>query len=297
MRTGIEMAAWAGLGLGLVALAGCMPRPMPRYDVHHAALLQPPAPPMWSGKTRASGIALGNSSVLWSDKPELSENGSAGLYVASTQFDGTVHFDLGPSGKVSLWVPMSYGLSDYAFAVRPCLIDTPTGGAFTGGLGVALSSPLAGPWYGGLAFETLLAYIPASIRATCVENCQYADTQAIDKDDWTVQATLRLTLATGLDFGWIRIYAGASLRNHHWNQVSESISTYSPEDIGDTVEFGKPYLLVGGGLEVELGEHVSLLAQVYQPLALMRTVRSGQADEIVYGLIGGLTLDLHFPRS
>lgn len=273
-------------------LAGCALAPQPVYDVQHAALVQPPAPPMWSGMTRDTGFALGNSSVVWADKPELQSDGTAGLYVSSTQLDGTVHIDLGPSGHLSLWVPLSYGLSDYAFAVPPCNIGSPDGGTFSGGVGVAASGKLAGPWYLGAAFETLLAYIPAEIQATCVDNCSYADRQLDRHGDWTIEATLRLTVVTGFDFDWIRFYAGASLRNHHWNVQREAIATHYPEDIDNTVTFGRGYAALGGGLEVDIGDHVSLLAQVFQPVPFKLDSRSN----IDYGPIVGATIDIHFPR-
>ena len=130
-RTAILLLA----GLVCLSAAACVSVPKPVYEVHHAALVPAPAPPMWSGKTRHSGISLGNSSVLWSSGPEQAVEGDAGLYVASIQADGTIHLDLGPSGRLAVWVPFSYGSSAYAFDIKPCLIEKPQGGTLTGGVG------------------------------------------------------------------------------------------------------------------------------------------------------------------
>ena len=291
-RTAILLLA----GIVCLSAAACVSTPKPVYEVHHAALVPPPAPPMWSGKTRHSGISHGNSSVLWSSAPSQAVEGDAGLYVASIQADGTIHVDLGPSGQVAIWVPFSYGLPDYAFSIKPCLIDKPKGGTFTGGIGLAAWTPITGPWYIGFSLETLLTYIPTRIVATCTENCENASTQFVDNDDWTVKPTLRFGLASGLDFDWVRIFVGFNIRNHHMNKEGRTVATRTPDNIGNTVEFGRTFVLLGGGVEVDLGRHVSLLAQVYKPFDTSNSRTAGVSNTIHYGPIVGASLDVHFPR-
>ncbi len=281
------------LGIALASVTGCVAAPKPVYDVHHAALVSPPSPPMWSGKTRDSGFALGNSSVIWADAPHQDADATAGLYVASTQFDGTVHIDLGPSGRLALWVPMSYGLSEYAFSAKECLIDKPSRGNFTGGLGVAFWGELTGPWYLGASLETQLSFVTARVRADCVTNCEYAHTLHMQKQELEVIPVIRAALVTGFDFDWIRFFFGMSIRNHPWNEESTTYEGFHPGEIDDTVTFGYAYFLFGTGAEVDLGDHVSLLAQVYKPLALKSDTGRERMD---YGPILGVTLDLHFPR-
>ncbi|MBN2494210.1 MAG: hypothetical protein JXR96_06445 [Deltaproteobacteria bacterium] len=265
--------------------AACMPPPV--YEVHRAALVQPPSPPMWSGRTKPTGFTMGNSSVVWKDCPERSSGSESGLFVSGTQFDGNLHIDLGPSGTVSLWIPLSYGLEHGAFAAAPGLTERPDHGTLSGGVGVGLTFPLGDLFYLGTSIETQLALIPTRVVAHCVENCTYA--QDSNKVDSELVPVLRWSLAGGVDFDFIRIFAGIGLRNHPSNvQISYDV-TYCPECIDGEVEFGPIYGLAGLGVEVDVCDILTILAQIYQPFPLYQ-------DDLIYGPIAGVAVDLHMAR-
>ncbi len=284
MRAGTILLSFF-LGFVLLLGVGCMPS---TYQIQRAALVSPPAPPMWSGKTRPSGFAMGNSTVVWKNPPEKSELSDSGLYVASTQFDGTIHIDLGPTGTVSLWIPMSYGFKEASFAAADCLVSRPDRGVFTGGIGVGASFPLSSMWYLGTSLETSLAFIPTHIEAHCVANCNFNDAD-VDKIETDAIPVIRWSLTGGLDLGFMRIFAGIGLRNHPTNTQLDYDWSYIAEDIDAEVQFGPIYGTVGGGVEIDLGDVVSVLAQIYQPFPLYR-------DDLIYGPIAGITLDLHMGR-
>ncbi len=255
--------------------AGCA-----TVEVHRAALVQPPAPPMWSGKTRPTGFALGNSTVVWNNAPEQAEGSESGLYVSSTQFDGNLHFSLGPTGRISLWLPVSYGPSYGSFAAAPCLVERPDYGVFSAGIGIGFSKHVSQRWYMGTSIETQLAFIPSHIKT-------YQDGLLIDDDqDIDVMPVLRWSGALGIDFGWVRLFGALALRNHPTN-VRVSIETYGYQE--GKVRFGPIYGLAGLGAEFDLGGHVSILAQAYQPFPLYE-------HDLIYGPIVGLTIDFHASR-
>ena len=256
--------------------AGCA-----TVEVHRAALVQPPGPPMWSGKTRPFGFALGNSTVVWNNAPKQAEGSVSGLYVSSTQFDGNLHISLGPTGRISLWLPISYGLSQKSFAAAPCLIDRPDTGVLSGGIGIGFTKQVSERWYFGTSIETLLAFIPTHTMT-------YQDGHLIDEDEEIdTVPVLRWSGALGIDFGWVRLFGALALRNHPTN-VRVSIGTYIDRE--DNVRFGPLYGLAGLGAEFDIGGHVSILAQAFQPFPLYE-------HDLVYGPIVGLSIDLHAPRS
>ncbi len=279
-RTTLTCLSLASAFVLTALLAGCGAAQV--VEVHRAALVQPPAPPMWSGRTRPTGLSAGNNTVVWNDAPQAAPQSDSGLYVSSVQFDGKLHFQLGPTGKVSLWVPFSYGLSEYAFAASPCLLPRPTTGVLSGGIGAAFSTQVSQRWYLGTSIETLVDYIPSRIRTVS------GTTQLSEEQQMESTLVLRWSGVVGVDFDWIRLFGSVGLRNHPTNtRITHELSTveHDPE-----IEFGPLYGLVGVGVEVDLGDHFSLLAQAYQPFPLYE-------HDLIYGPILGLTLDLHMGRS
>jgi hypothetical protein len=235
------------------------------------------------------GFTFGNSSVAWKDPPRRDPASDSGLYVSSIQLDGNLHFNLGPSGNLALWAPISYGLSDYAFAAAPCMRKPDAAGVFTGGVGVAYTQPLGERWHIGMSLETMLSFIPSHIHSTCVANCEYA-AQVTDHEDTDVMLILRTGFMAGVRLWVFRIFAGLYLRNHPSNtQVTHSI-TYAPTAADGDIEFGPLYVILGAGLEAEIGPFVSVLAQVFQPLPLYR-------HDLVYGPIIGAMIDIHGARD
>ncbi len=275
--------ALATTALGLLAVSAWSCTTLQTVKVHRAALVQPPAPPMWSGKTRPSGLSAGNSTVVWNDAPERAGESKSGLYVSSIQFDGNLHFSLGPTGNISLWLPFSYGLPDYAFAAAPCLTDKPADGMLAGGVGVAFSKSISSRWYIGTSIETQLALIPSQI-ATYSEQGQLLS-QELDSE---VVPVLRWSGALGVDFGWVRLFGSLGLRNHPTN--TEVTTELAFRDHEGEVEVGPLYGLAGLGAEFDLGDHVSVQAQLFQPFPLWR-------DDLIYGPIVGVNFDLHAARQ
>lgn len=251
-------------------------------QVHRAALVQPPAPPMWSGKTKPTGVSLGNSTVVWNKAPEQAEASESGLFVASTQFDGNLHFQLGPTQKISFWIPFSYGFEEASFAAAPCLISRPDTGIFSAGLGAAFSTSLSERWYMGTSIETQFAMIPSHIRT-------YDDGRLVsDEEDQEIILVLRWSGVIGVDFDWVRIWGAVGLRNHPTNTKVQTEYAYSDHE--GEVEMGPLYGMAGVGVEFDLGSYVSIMAQAYQPFPLYD-------HDLIYGPIVGLTLDLHSPKS
>jgi hypothetical protein len=220
--------------------------------------------------------------VVWNLAPSQAAGSESGLYVASTQFDGTLHINLGPTGKISLWVPMSYGLPEKSFAAAPCLVERPDSGVFSMGVGIGFTRFFSKRWYMGTSIETMLAGIPTHIK-TYTEDGLLLE----NKEDVDVVPVIRWSGAIGVDFGWVRLFGALALRNHPTN------TRISTEVLGDTngdVRFGPLYGLAGTGAEFDLGGHVSIAAQIYQPFPLYD-------DDLIYGPIVGITLDLHADRG
>jgi len=273
---------------GCVLAAGCAPAPI--YRVERAALVPPPSPPLWSGRTQTLGFGAGNSSVVWKDPPRRDPDSASGLYVSGVQFDGNLHFDLGPSGRLALWVPLSYGLSERAFAAAPCLVETPSGGVTTAGVGIAYTQYLGERWYLGMSLETMLSFVPSHVRTTCVANCDPWLPASTDKQDTSVVPVLRTGLVGGVELWVFRLFAGFYLRNHPTNVQVTHAMTYVPSAEDGDVEFGPLYAVLGLGLEAEIGPYVSLIAQLFEPLPLYE-------HDIVYGPIVGAMIDVHAPRD
>ncbi|HOX45208.1 MAG TPA: hypothetical protein PK668_16555 [Myxococcota bacterium] len=277
-----------GVACGSVWATGCGVPPV--YRVERAALVPPPAPPLWSGRTQPIGFGAGNSSVVWKDPPRRDAGSRSGLYVSGIQFDGNLHFDLGPSGRLALWVPLSYGLSERAFAAAPCLVDTPSGGVTTAGVGVAYTQIFDEHWYLGMSLETMLFFVPSHVHTTCVANCDPFLPAETDEEDTSVVPVLRLGLAGGVELWVFRIFAGFYLRNHPTNvQVTHTV-TYVPSAEDGDVEFGPLYAVLGLGVEAEIGPYVSVLAQLFEPLPLYE-------HDVIYGPIVGALIDVHAPRD
>ena len=102
MKTLLMLMGW--LGIAVTATIGC--GPPPQYQVHRAALVSPPTPPMWAGDIQRIGFSLGNSTMVWKNPPEQAPESESGLYVASTQIDGNFHVGVGK--HVALWVNCSF---------------------------------------------------------------------------------------------------------------------------------------------------------------------------------------------
>ncbi len=265
-----------------------MPTGCTTVVVHRAALVQPPTLPMWSGRTKPTGFSAGNSTMLWNNAPKNSTDSDSGLYVSSTQFDGTFHIQLGPTQKISLWLPMSYGLTEKSFAAAPCMVSRPISGTMSGGIGIGFTSEISRLWYIGTSIETMLALIPSHIKV--YGDDPYSDdnnTLIEEKEDYSLVPVLRWSGAIGVDFDWVRLFGSLGLRNHPTN------TKITREVLGDNhgdVRFGPIYALLGVGAEFNLGKRVSILAQLYQPLPLYD-------DDVIYGPMAGVTLDLHSDRS
>jgi len=254
------------------------------YKVRRAALVHPPAPPAWSGRVEAFGAAIGDSTVVWHKPPRRHEESDSGLYVARTQLDANLHMRIGEN--FGLWFPLSYGLADGAFPAAPCSAEAPRGGVFSGGgIGLAGSGYIARGLYIGGSLEGQLSLIPSRIETREVEWGSIGV-----EEETTIMPVLRGSLMMGYDFGWWRLYGGVSVRNHPTNTQLTTETAITSEDIDADIEFGPLYALPGLGVEFDIGDHVSIAAQAYQPLA------AGAVD-LIYGPIVGLTFDFHAPRE
>jgi hypothetical protein len=238
---------------------------------------------MWSGRTAPSGASLGNASVIWKTAPRRDPSSNSGLYVAGTQIDSNLHLRL--NDLVSLWLPISYGFSQGAFSAVPCQIERPPYGVWSAGFGAGFSGQVSEHWYLAGSFEFMLGLVPTHILATCVGGSCVPGLTTEDQDTDAVPI-LRGSLLAGVDWGWIRLFGGLAARNHPTNVSLDYEIALTPEAIGGDVRMGPVYMLFSLGAEVDLGRFVSILAQVSQPVAL------GQPD-LIYGPIGGVSVDLH----
>ena len=255
---------------------------MPHYRVHRAALVAPPAPPMWSGKLQAFGLTMGNSTVVWKDPPRTHPDSDSGLYVTGTQADTVLHGRI--SRHVAVWLPFSYGFQQASFAAMPCLLNRPNEGVVTTGLGMALSGHLSTRWYLSGALEGQLSFVPSRILAICLDNCEYQD-PVMHKKDRDAVGVVRASLLAGVDLDGWRIYGGVSVRNHPSNMRITYESSF-PSEIEADMEFGPWYGMVGVGVQVDLGDYVSLMAQIYQPFPFYQ-------HDLIYGPVLGVALDVH----
>jgi len=271
---------FAALAVG--ALAACAPPPV--YQVQRAALVQPPTPPLWAGRVRDSGLSLGDSTVLWHNRPRRAPDSLSGLYVARTQFEGLPHFRLGPN--LALWLPMAYGPASGALEAVPGLVRAPDRGALSGGIGLAGSTRLGERLSLGASFEGQLASVPSRMLATCIEHCEGA-APTITKQEGSLVPMMRASLLLSVDLGRVRLFAGVSARNQPTNQRrSQLVVEDGADDIDAAVEPGPLYVMPGAGLEVDLGGDVSLLAYAYQPLP-------ADTPDLLYGPVAGLALEVH----
>jgi hypothetical protein len=218
---------------------------------------------MWSGKLRAFGLTMGNSTVVWKDPPRTALDSDSGLYVTGTQADTILHGRI--SRHVAVWLPFSYGFQQASFPAMPCLLPRPNEGVVTTGLGMAVSGHL-------------------SPRSVCLDNCEYQD-PVTKKKDRDVVGVVRATLLAGVDLDGWRIYGGVSVRNHPSN-MRITYETSFIQNIEADIEFGPWYGMVGVGIQVDLGDYVSLGAQLYQPFPLYQ-------HDLIYGPVLGVALDIH----
>ncbi len=263
-------------------LTGCA-----TYVVQRAALVGPPTPPLWSGKNQPTGFTAGNSTVVWNSSPERSRSSDSGLYVSSTQMDGRINLSLNESSTISAWLPLSYGFSQGSFAAAPCLVERPSDGVLTLGLGFGVGSRLSDSWYFGIALEALLASIPSRILARCESFCSG---QLVEKEETDEIGILRGTLVFGADLGAVRLFGGFSVRNHPSNVRIRTETVLSDSDIHADVESGPWYGVLGAGIEVDISRNFSCIAQVFQPFPL-------QDHDLVYGPILGVSVDVHLPQK
>ena len=277
-------AGWreAVLLLAGATVSGCPPPST--YDIHRAALIQPPAPPVWSGRTDRSGITLGSSTVVWERPPKRHALSDSGLYVSRYQLDAIYHLHGGQ--HVELWLPASYGLLPGSFAAAPCLVPRPTHGTSSGGVGVGAALPLDGGMYLAGSLEVQLALVPSRVIAVCLDNCWQGDRQ---QQETELVGVVRASTLAGWDAGSRRLWGGVAFRNHPTNvrltrQVVERGNLDEAMDAG--VDSGPLFLLPGVGSEVDLSDHMSLRAQLYLPLAAEHPV-------LVYGAMLGVAIDVH----
>ncbi|NOZ86699.1 MAG: hypothetical protein GXP49_10590 [Deltaproteobacteria bacterium] len=254
------------------------------YLIRRSALVNPPAPPLWSGRINAFGMTMGDSTVVWSRPPERAEGARSGLYVSRTKLDSTLHVRFGK--HVAVWIPFSYGPSAYSFNTAPCPAHRPSESYFeAGGIGFAASGHLSPHWYLGGSGEAQLAFVPARMEVTCLD-CSYRSTDSAR----VVVFVGRLSLVAGYDFGSWRLFGGATVQNQPTNNKDTTVVSYIPPIPNSSIGTGDTYAAFGGGVEVDMGSRFSLLAQVYQPFNL------AGPEDLVYGPIAAIAFDLHAPR-
>jgi hypothetical protein len=149
---------------------------------------------------------------------------------------------------------------------------------------VAASFFLTGGLYLGLSFEAMFSAIPSHIKAT-----PEGGGPTEEWEETEVVGMVRGGLVLGYDFGTWRLFGSLSGRNHPTNLGSSQQTVVSTSEIDPEVEFGRGYMIAGGGAEIDLGRSLSLLLHVYEPFGFKDV-------DVVYAPIVGVTVDLHVAR-
>lgn len=280
---------WLVVSAVLALQTACLPPPPePVYAVRRSALVSHPAPPPHSGApmTKDVEFQLSDSTVLVPIKPVETIGANAGLYVArhnigtAMRFKVSEVFDMGIRSEVSLL------RGSMAIAK---LHDAPPDGTSVGvGPTLHYAAPLGGGFYLGFALDLLVRWNPYREEGRCIRNCSYGTDSYVEEGN---HAHLQPVFAVLPSYrvGRLTVFAGITRRNHATNTKNDTqTETANDHDDADEVRTGPAYVLLGGGVEVELGGGVKLLGHIYQPVS---------TSVARYGPVLGLAISVGFDNG
>lgn len=279
---GVVIAVVVGL------VGGCLPAPPdPVYAVRRSALVSHPAPPSRSGApmTRDVEFQLSHSTVVVPIEPVETIGANAGLYVARHNIGGGVRFRT--TENFDLGLRFETSLLRGAMAIAKDRDAPPYGTSVAFGPTFHYAAPLGGGFYLGFAMDLLLRWNPYREEGRCIRNCSYgADSYVESGNHVHLQPTF--AVLPSYRAGRFTVFVGLTRRNHATNTKNDTQTESANErDDADELRTGPAYVLLGGGVEAELGSGFKLLAHVYQPVS---------TSVARYGPVLGLALSFGFDR-
>tara|TARA_R110002073_G_scaffold245044_7_gene407627 strand:- start:15776 stop:16663 length:888 start_codon:yes stop_codon:yes gene_type:complete len=255
----------AGLIAFMVWAAGCIPGPPPPvYAVQRSALVAHPSPPVWSGTPLRGRVQFqaSSSTVVIPVTPEETQGANAGLFVARTNIGGTLRMRFGDTLTVKLIGEFSPDTK--AMQISEESLGAPKGMVATLGAGLEYSIPLSGPWRLGLAGDLSLGRSPFREQGRCIENCfNAADYYEEGRHSVPIYSA---SVIPSYTFGDVVVFGGLTMRNHPTNtRKNRQIAGADDED--DELRQGPAYYLLGTGVEVRAGRHLSFVGHVFQPIS------------------------------
>jgi len=250
---------------GCISGTGCGPQP--KYAVRRSALVSHPAPPARSGAPLRKDFELrfNNSTVVVPVEPVETPGANAGLYVArhnfglGTRFKVSDTFDFGFRAEASLLRG--------SMAIAKDRHTPPTGSSVAFGPTFHYSAPLGKRWYLGFALDLAIRVNPIREDGRCIHNCQRGSNSYTEEDE---DAHLQTNFAVlpSYRFDRLVVFGGVSRRNHPTNEKNGVVTGPRGgfDDDGELTS-GPVYLMLGGGVEVDLGAGFKLMGQLFQPVS------------------------------
>ncbi len=253
--------------IAMLVFAGCLPPPpQPIYAVRRSALISHPAPVMRSGAPLDSKVQfqIDNSTVVVPVEPVETEGANAGLFVARHNPGVGLRLRINDSYDVGFRVQT--GLLRGAMAITEKPSAPPDGDVIQVGTTWNYSAKLTPKFRLAWAADLLVSANPFDEETRCIRNCRGIGGSS--------EGGYKLTLITTFSIlpsyktGPVTWFGGLSIRNHPTNTKTDVISQSAlMNDDADDLRRGPFYWLAGGGIEVEVGDTVRFLAQIYQPMS------------------------------
>ena len=146
----------------------------------------------------------------------------------------------------------------------------PNGTSIAFGPTLHYAAPISERFYLGFALYLALRFNPISEDGRCVRNCQRGGPNFYSEEDDHAHLQTNFAVLPSYRFDRVVVFGGVSRRNHPTNTKNGVVGRYRNNndwDSDDELSSGPVYVMLGGGVEVDVGGGVKLMGQLFQPVS------------------------------